>query len=157
MLSGEIKATATFLVTSLLGFVFYKLNIFSFGIVLLLYILNCLLFAWAAGMFILGLIIRYGTGIQSLAWGLIFLVQPIAAVFFPLEVLPDAIRLISPVFPVTYVFEAAREQLFSGTTNFQHLLLAFVMNFVFIAASYLFMQMMFSVSKRRGSFVRMEN
>lgn len=157
MVSGAIKATAMFLVTSLLGFVFYKLNIFSFGIVLLLYLLNCLLFSWTAGMFILGLIIRYGTGIQSLSWGLIFLVQPMAAVFFPLEVLPDAIRLVSHLFPVTYVFEAAREQLFLGTTNIHYLLFALVMNLVFIAASYLFMQTMFSISKKRGSFVRMEN
>ncbi len=157
MLSGAIKAIAIFTVTAGLGFLLYGFNIYSFGWILILYFINFLIFSWTTGMFILGLILRHGTSIQSLAWGLIFVVQPIAAAFFPLDVLPAAVQWLSYVFPVTYVFEAARQQMVFGTINLYYLLLGLGMNIVFFWVSYLFMKRMFAKSKERGSFVRMEH
>jgi ABC-2 type transport system permease protein len=157
MLGGVMKSLAVFLVTAVASSVLYDFSIFGLGWFLIILVIELLIFSWSSGIFILALILRFGTTIQSLAWGLIFLVQPLSAVFFPVEVLPSSIRWISFGLPVTYVFEAARDKLTHGFINWPFILVATVLNAVFLAASIWFVQSMLARGKKTGSFARMEN
>lgn len=156
MISGLIKAVAVFALTAILAYFLYGFSIFLLGFALIIFFVEIITFAWSAGMFIVGLIFRFGTNIQSLSWGLIFILQPLAAVFYPISVLPTYIRWISYIFPVTYIFEAARERLSTGNVNWNYLMIATVLNIVYFAASYLFVKKMLANAKKTGAFARME-
>ena len=54
-----------------------------------------MLFGWAIGLIIAGLVIRLGLGAESLAWAAIFFIQPFSAVYYPIETLPVAVRWIA--------------------------------------------------------------
>ena len=54
-----------------------------------------MLFGWAIGLIIAGLVIRLGLGAESLAWAAIFFIQPFSAVYYPVETLPAAVRWIA--------------------------------------------------------------
>ncbi len=155
LVSGA-KAVTVFLLGAVLGIWFYKFNIFVLDWWLVLYFINLMMFAWSSGMFILGLIFRFGVTIQSFGWSLIYLVQPLGAVFYPVSVLPAGIRWISYMFPVTYVFEAARRQLDSGVVDINLIIMAVLMNLVYFVLNVLFMKKMFSRARITGEFVRME-
>jgi ABC-2 type transport system permease protein len=157
MIGGLLKSVAVLLFTGIISIIFYDFSIFSLGWILIIIIIELLIFAWTSGIFILAIIIRFGTTIQPLAWGLIFLFQPLSAVFFPVEVLPSSIRWISFALPVTYVFETARDKLAYGTINWQFILIATVLNILYFLASIWFVQSMLSWGKKTGSFARMEN
>jgi ABC-2 type transport system permease protein len=67
-----------------------------------------LLFGWAIGLIIAGLVIRLGLGAETLAWAAIFLIQPFSAVYYPVETLPAAVRWIAWLLPSAPVFQGMR-------------------------------------------------
>lgn len=125
------------------------------GLNMALFTLNLSLFAWWIGIILLGLIFRYGTRIQSLSWGVIFLFQPLTASFFPVSVLPPAIQMIAYALPATYVFEAARQALDNGgAVNWNYTLIALGMNLAYLALSALVFKRLFRRSRETGQFAR---
>lgn len=67
-----------------------------------------MLFGWAIGLIIAGLVIRLGLGAESLAWAAIFFIQPFSAVYYPIDTLPVAVRWIAWLLPSAPVFEGMR-------------------------------------------------
>ena len=67
-----------------------------------------ILFGWAIGLIIAGLVIRLGLGAETLAWAAIFLIQPFSAVYYPVETLPTAVRWIAWLLPSAPVFQGMR-------------------------------------------------
>lgn len=156
MLSATLKALAVFAFTSGLAWLLYGTSILALGPMLAPYLLELLVFGWGAGLFILALILRHGTDIQSLAWGLIFVVQPLAAVFYPVSALPEALRWIAYALPPTYIFEAARSHFTSGTVQWGLLLVGTALNAASFLFAALFLRRMFSSAKMSGMFAKLE-
>ncbi len=112
--SGMLKALLVVSVAAVLSAFAFDFNLLDIGFVpLLLIFINFSLFAYALGVVLLGLIFRYGVRIQAAAWATVGLLQPIAAAFYPLEVMPTWLQYFAQLFPATHVFEAARYALFS--------------------------------------------
>ncbi len=157
MLSGTAKALLAFAGMWLIASYIFGFNILSLGPVnLTLFFANLTLFSWSTGIIILGVIFRYGTRIQALAWGLIFLFQPLTAAFFPVSVLPPALQTIAYLFPPTYVFEAARAALINPSVDWGMAGLALAENIVYFALSLQLFSFMFRKSKQTGQFARNE-
>src|SRR5256885_10647299 len=69
MLSAAIKAFVVFLLISLVALFIFHFNIFSLGIInLIFFFINLNLFAWTVGIILLGIVFRYGTRIQAITW-----------------------------------------------------------------------------------------
>lgn len=157
MLSATVKTSLTFIFISLIATVIFDFNIFSIGIVnLLLSFVNLAIFSWTTGIIILGLIFKFGTRIQALAWGLIFLFQPLTAAFFPVRILPDFLKVVAYCLPPTYVFEAARNALTNPSVNWNFAGISFLQNIIYFIISLWFFNIMFKKSKDSGQFARME-
>lgn len=148
----------TLFVTALLAlgiFWMFDFNLLEVGAVnLAIFLLNLSLFAWWIGIALLGLIFRFGTRIQAIAWGVIFLFQPLTAAFFPVSVLPTAFQAIAHALPATYVFEAAREALATSGVNWRYAGIAFALNIGYTILSLLFFAHLFRRSKESGQFAR---
>ncbi len=150
-----LKTLIVFVILSLATMAFFHFNVFHLGSLnLALYFINLSLFAWALGMMLLGLIFRYGTRIQAIAWGLIFLFQPLTASFFPVSVLAPALRAIAFALPPTYVFEAARHSLTTPGTPWLHMCIAFLLNIVYVLAAIAIFRFLFLRSRVTGQFAR---
>lgn len=142
---------------SLLSFYLFGFNILNIGILnLFILLFNLLIFGWTTGIIILGLIFRFGTRIQSLAWGIIYLFQPLTAALYPLSTLPVSIQKIALLFPPTYVFEAARQGLSNHIINWDHMNMAFVLNIIYFVISIFIFLHLFKKSKDSGQFARNE-
>jgi ABC-2 type transport system permease protein len=156
--SGSLKALFVFLTTSAISIYIFQFNIFSLGILnLSLFYINLVLFAFSIGIAILGIIFCYGTRIQAFAWGLLPMFQPLTAALYPVSVLPTPLKEIAYIFPPTYVFEAARESLAKGGTNWNLLITAFCINIVYVIFGILFFRLMFKKSRESGQFARNES
>ncbi len=157
ILSAIIKSILVFLMISAIALLIFHFNIFRLGpYILILAFLNLAIFAWSVGITILGYIFRYGERIASLAWSLVFLFQPLTAAFFPVKILPSFLQKIAFLFPPTYVFEVARNNL-SGNSNYSNFMLqAFLLNIVYFILSLLLFNYLFARSKDSGQFARNE-
>jgi ABC-2 type transport system permease protein len=144
-------------VVAVIAAVAFDFNLFTMGIgTLALSFLNLLWFAYSIGLMILGIILRLGTRIQALAWGLLLIFQPLTAAFYPLSVLPPALQTIARAFPPTYVFEAARASLSVPEVRWDWAAIAALENAVYFGISVWFFQYMFRRSRETGQFARNE-
>src|SRR3546814_3124858 len=72
----------------LLAWWFFGFSVYSMGLALAAFFASLILFGWAIGIAVCGLIMRYGMGAESAAWGTMFLILPVAAVYYPVTILP---------------------------------------------------------------------
>lgn len=156
-ISGFIKGFLYIIIANVITVSLYDFNIFSIGITTFIFgFLNIWITAIVFGMFVMGLIFRFGTKINSVAWGFIYFLQPITAVFFPVSVLPKAMQYISLSMPHTHVFEAARYALVHKTTDWHSLSWAFGLNIVYLIGVSFVFNYFFTKSKITGQFARNE-
>ena len=131
---GIVKSMVTMAFLGVLAFVLYRFNLFDMGIALVPFFGNLLVFGWALGMVTMSLVLRFGHAAEGLIWGVPFLIQPISAVFYPVDVLPTWIRAIAFTLPSTYVFEGMRAIFNKDGIDGSLLLAASVMNIAYMLA-----------------------
>jgi ABC-2 type transport system permease protein len=150
ILFGFLKTIISVAFSAILAFWLYQYNVFSFGILLLIFFVNLLLTGWACGFLVGALIIRFGQKIQTLAWAGVALIAPFSAVYYPLSVLPQWAQNIAYFIPSTYIFEAIRQSMFTGHVSYDKLLLSFGLNIIYFIISVWFFIRMFNKSRQLG-------
>ena len=157
MLSGLLKTVIIFLLIAAIAAAGFQFNILRLGLLnLTVFFVNLTIFAWSVGLVLLGIIFLFGTRIQALAWGFIFLFQPLTAAYYPVAVLPPALQRLAYALPPTFVFEAARRALGSPDVNWPFAAAAFVENVVYFGLGLVAFNLMFARSRNTGQFARNE-
>jgi ABC-2 type transport system permease protein len=157
MLSAVIKAMVLFGAAALIAALAFDFNVFAMGPwTLALGFANLVWFGYTTGLFILGIILRVGTRIQALAWGLVLVFQPLTAAFYPLSVMPPVLQTVARAFPPTYVFEAARAGLSAPEVHWDWFGIAVLENLVYFTAATWFFRYMYRRSRETGQFARNE-
>lgn len=121
---GLLRTLAGMVPTSLLALWFFGFSVYDMGLALAAFFFLLVAMGWAIGLFISGLLMRVGLGAEALAWGLVFAIAPLSAVFYPLSTLPGWLQLPAQFLPSTHVFEGMRAILHDGTVRLDHLGLA---------------------------------
>jgi ABC-2 type transport system permease protein len=155
-LSGLIKALFVFVVLNICSVVFFAFTPLIIGWSIVLYFLLLAWFSILAGIFVFGLILRYGTDIQSFSWSLIFLFQPLSAVFYPVSALPVSIRWFAYSSPITYAMEAFRYQMSTNQIDWTNIGLSVLVNTIYTILILLHFSRMFTFARKTGAFARME-
>ena len=154
MIMSVLKVTAVGSLMMLFAWAFYSYDILQMGLSLLPFILNLVISGWIIGVLTTSIIMRFGQQAEVLAWGMVFLFQPISCVFYPIEVLPPILQSIAWVVPPAHIFEGMRAVLITGTMPVTHLLWATGLNFGFLVLMVMWFYHTFNVCKDRGMLVR---
>jgi len=149
-LFGLLRVGVTLLFLILLAWGLYHFNLFTLGFSLIPFIANLLILGLALGMMTTAMIMRFGQAAEALAWGVPFLVQPFAAVFYPVSVLPKALQPIALAISGTHVFEGMREVIRSGTIPWHHLGWATALNALYLGGAVCLLIRMFNLARDRG-------
>ncbi len=153
---GIIRLVGVLLVVSVLSILLYHYSIFSLGFYFLPFLAVLMMFGFAMGLFNMAIILRFGTSAQILAFGLIFLVQPFSAVFYPVSALPESLQFIAYILPSTYVFEGMREVINTGTLPLVLLTKGLILGFLYMTAMIFFFYKMFAYVKREGRLLKLD-
>ncbi|MES2996767.1 MAG: ABC transporter permease [Verrucomicrobiota bacterium] len=105
---GVLRVCVTLVLLAVVAAAFYKFDITDMGWGLLPFMGNLIVFGWSLGMISISLILRFGQAAESLAWAVPFFIQPLAAVFYPVAVLPVWLHPLAHSLPCTPVFEGMR-------------------------------------------------
>ena len=65
------------------AYLLFRFSIFSLGLPLIAFFVNLLVFGWAIGLAMSGMILRLGLGAEELAWAAIFILAPVSGVYYP--------------------------------------------------------------------------
>ncbi len=157
MLSALLKTLVTFCGICMIAAWGFHFDVLQMGVAnLMLFFANLTVFAWSVGLVLLGVIFQIGPRIQALAWGTVFLFQPLTAAFFPLSALPPAVRAVAYALPPTFVFEAARGALGVPGTNWLYVGIAAAENVVYFALAASAFAWMLARSRASGRLARAE-
>jgi ABC-2 type transport system permease protein len=137
----------------LLAGLLYHFNILSVGPVVVLFAVNLMLMGWWIALGCISLILSQGGGAESLVWSMLVGLAPLAAVYYPVAVMPGWLQAIALSLPAAHVFEGLRAALGQGIIRWDHLAWAAGLNAAWLtAASLLFMQQ-FQAARRNGGFM----
>ncbi len=100
----------------------FGLSFFAYGSLLLPFLLILFTFGIALGVFSSAIVLRLGPAAEWLIWPLPAMLSPFAAVFYPLETLPEWMQAVGYLMPAAYVFEGMRAVIAGEPFSGAHLL-----------------------------------
>ncbi len=149
-----IKVSFTATVSLTIAYLAFDFSVFVMGLWLWAFLFGLMMFGWTVGILISSLVMRFGQGAESLAWGLIFVIQPVAAVFYPVSVLPELLQSIALSIPAAHIFEGMRQVIDGGAAPTEHLMMAFGLNVIYLMAALIIFNRSLAEAKREGRLLR---
>jgi ABC-2 type transport system permease protein len=137
-----------------LAYLFFGFNLLSLGLAFAAFFANLVFFSWALGMVSTGAVLRWGMGAESIAWLIVFLLLPLACVFYPVATLPAWLQVVALALPPTHVFEGLRALVIAQTFNSDDMLRALVLNALYVAAAYGLFRHLLDSARRNGTLVQ---
>ncbi len=156
MVVGLLKVAFVAGLMTGLTWLLYHVNLLAVGPALVPLAIALILFAWAIGTFITGIVLRFGQGAESIAWMFAFFLQPFGAVFFPLSVYPRWLQAILWWLPLPHIFEALRAVFAGHNLPWRHVAWAFGLDTVFLLAAFTFFGFMFEKARDRGFLLKLQ-
>jgi ABC-2 type transport system permease protein len=138
-------APSALLIVPMFGF-----SIFGLGLPLIAFYVTLSIFGWAFGIVIMAILIRWGLAAEGFAWAAMFIIMPIAGVYYPISALPHWLQPVAWALPSAYVFEGMRAIVLHGVVRGDYLLIGFGLDLVYLALGAALFQWMFRVARVRG-------
>ncbi len=139
---------------TLMAIVFFGFNLWALGIAFGAFFVVLMLFAWSIGLFVSGLLLRLGLGAENLVWSLMFFVQPLGAVYYPVSTLPAWLQPISWSLPPTYVFEGLRAVLIDHVVRWDLLAQGFEIDVILFSAACFAFGRLLKSARRAGTLLQ---
>jgi len=150
------KAMLGLLMAALIAWLCYAYNIFPTLPAYLPFLFNLILFSLSVGLVVIGLIVRYSTKIQTLAWSFAGLLMPLSCVFYPVSTLPDWLRPLAWTLPTAHAFEGMRQVLAHGEFSWARFLWGLALNILYFIFAAIFFHRMFVSARSRGFLVKQD-
>lgn len=152
----------TSVATSLIGLVvmlvlattIFGLSYFSFGLLLIPYLLILFMFGIALGIAGTALVLRLGPASEWFIWPIPAMISPFVGVFYPLSTLPQWMQYIAHLLPPSYVFEGMRAILMDKPHSAAFLLWGFGLAIVYILLAAWLFQLVYRHAVRTGLLAR---
>ncbi len=153
-LFGMVKLFAGVGAVAVIAWVAYAFNITSLGWGLVPVATLLLAVGWAIALFVIGLVLRFSTGAEALAWGILFVVLPLSGTFYPVSALPPVLRPIGEILPTTHAFAAGRAYAMGGSVPWHELWLATAGTVTMLLVAFWYVTRMLKVFRARGYVTR---
>jgi ABC-2 type transport system permease protein len=153
-LFGLVKLALGVGLVSVGALLFFSFDVTDMGLGLIPIAAILLIVGWVIALFVIGVVLRFGSGAEALIWGILFVVMPLAGVFYPVEALPDLVRPVAYILPPTHAFDAMRTLLDTGRIDWGALGIAAATAIAVSSAALVFLWKMLELFRKRGYISR---
>jgi ABC-2 type transport system permease protein len=150
LIIGVVKSMISFCFALLMAFLLYKVNVFYYGWYFIPFMASLIMTGWAVGFFVAGLILRFGTRVQTFAWTTVMVLSPFSAIYYPVSILPGWAQFIAKFVPTSYIFEGSREVLYQHHLDPMKLVISFTLNIIYLFFAVLFIRKSFNSVLQKG-------
>jgi ABC-2 type transport system permease protein len=154
MIMSIVRLAIGMLPVTLLAIWFFGFNLWALGLALAAFFANLMLTGWAVGIFVSGLVLRNGLGAETFAWSIMFLLLPLACVYYPVAVLPAWLQHVAWALPPTYVFEGMRALVMERTFRLDLMIQALGVNAVLFSVAVAAFLALLASARRNGSLMQ---
>ena len=153
-LFGMVKLLLGLTVMIVGALAFFSFDITDLGLGVVPVAFALLVVGWMISFLVMGLVLRFGTGAEAMAWGVMFVVMPLSGVFYPVESLPGLLQPIANALPTTHAFAALRALVDGRPVPWDELGYAYGSVAVLLVLSMLFLLRMLALFRKRGYVTR---
>lgn len=108
VLFGFVRMALGLAFVAVAAYGLYAFNVTHAGVALIPAVAVLMLMGWAIALLVIGLMLRFGSGAEILAWGIMFMVIALSGTFYSPNALPHLLRPIAYLLPSTHAFTIAR-------------------------------------------------
>jgi ABC-2 type transport system permease protein len=155
MTTSLIRTAAGLFPATLLAIWFFGFSVYSLGLSLAAFFFSLIIFGWSIGLFVSGLVLRYGLGAEGFAWALIFAIVPLCGVYYPVSILPYWVQRVSALLPPSYIFDGMRHVLINHQVRLDLLATAASLNVIWIAGGVVAFLAFFARARARGMLLQL--
>jgi ABC-2 type transport system permease protein len=155
MLVSLMRTAVGLFPATLLAIWFFGFSLYSLGVSLAAFFFSLIVFGWSIGLFVAGLVLRYGLGAESFAWAFIFALAPLCGVYYPTAILPSWVQALSALLPASYIFNGMRAVLIDHVVRVDYLLAAAGLNLIWLAAGVAGFLIFHNQARERGMLLQL--
>jgi ABC-2 type transport system permease protein len=148
-----LRTAAGVIPACILAVVLYHFNILTVGPVLVLFMINLMVMGWWIALACTSLILSQGGGAEALVWSLLPGLTPLAAVFYPVSIMPHWLQPIALSLPAAHVFEGLRSALRDHVVAWDQLAWAASLNLLWACVAGVLFWHQFQTARRNGSLM----
>ncbi len=154
VITSILTSSVGLMVMLLMAILVFGLSFFSYGPVLIPFLLILFMFGIALGIFACAMVLRLGPSAEWFVWPIPALISPFAGVFYPLSTLPQWMQTISHILPPAYVFESVRAIVSGRAFPGIYLIAGIGLDVLYILLAYLFFSRTYRYAVRTGLIAR---
>lgn len=153
-LFGLVKLVLGVGLVAVTALTLFSFNVTALGVGLIPVAAILLVVGWVIALFVIGVVLRFGSGAEALAWGILFVVLPLSGVFYPVESLPGFIQPLARLLPTTHAFDAMRALIDGDGILWDKIGLGALSTVVLSGLALLFVTRMLALFRARGYISR---
>lgn len=154
VLSSIVTSAVGLVVMIAIAGAVFGLSLFTYGIVLLPFLLVLFLFGIAMGILGTAIVLRLGPAAEWFIWPLPAIISPFASVFYPLSTLPSWMQWTARLLPPSYVFEGVRAVVRGEAPSWMGLAFSIVLALLYIVLAAFTFTRVFRFAIRTGLIAR---
>lgn len=139
----------------LLAWLLFGYNFFALGFWVLPIIACLVLFGIVCGLLVMSLLLRFGQSAEWFGWMLGWAFVPVMGVYYPLDVMPEPLRLIGQALPPSHIFGVLRAFSEGGGITLPPFLAAFGLNVLYLGAALFIFFRSLKGARQRGSLLNL--
>ena len=140
---------------SLIAIPLFGVSIFKIGIPLIFLLTTLYIFGVSLGLLVTSGLIRYGPSFENIAWASLFFLAPLGCIYYPIEILPEWLRVIAKLLPLVHIFEEMRSILIDNIISYYDVLKAFLISLVYFVLGIIVFYYSYEGAKKRGTLINM--
>ena len=140
---------------SLIAIPLFGVSIFAIGLPLVFLLITLYIFGVTLGLLVTSGLIRFGPSFENIAWASLFFLAPLGCIYYPIEILPEWLQIISKLLPLVHIFEEMRNILIYDTINYYQILKATLISCVYFILGIIVFYWSYSGAKDRGTLMNM--
>ena len=138
---------------ALLAIPFFGVSILKIGTPLIFLLITLYIFGVTLGLLVTSGLVRFGPSFENIAWASLFFLAPLGCIYYPIEILPDWLQIISKLLPLVHIFEEMRNILIYDIINYSQIIKAILIAFIYFVFGIVIFYMSYSGAKNRGTLI----
>jgi len=140
---------------AILAIPLFGVSIFEIGAPLIFLLLSLYIFGVTLGLLVTSGLIRFGPSFENIAWASLFFLAPLGCIYYPIEILPEWLQLISKILPLVYIFEEMRNILINDMINYYSIFKGAMISFLYFIFGVVIFYISHSGARDRGTLINM--
>jgi ABC-2 type transport system permease protein len=121
-LTAIIRTLIGLIPAAFLAIPLFGVSIFKIGPPLLFLLLSLYIFGITLGLLVTSGLIRFGPSFENIAWASLFFLAPLGCIYYPIDILPEWLQIISKLLPLVHIFEEMRNILIYDIVSYKQII-----------------------------------